>query len=84
MKIELSPYAYRQYKKLPLALQSLIKMAISKLAIDPFPPGVKKLSGRVGFRLRYGDYRIIYMVDEGKQIVTILAIAHRREVYLKK
>lgn len=81
MQIILSPHAHRQYKKLPPALQSVIKSTISELNSIPHPVNSKKLSGRPGYRLRYGNYRIIYEIDSNAKIITILAIAHRRDIY---
>ena len=55
--------------------------AIRSLAESPRPPGSQKLSSRPERRVRVGDYRIIYLVDDARHTVTISAIAHRREVY---
>ena len=55
-------------------------MAIDALATDP-RPGPPKLTGRDDFRLRVGDYRIVYAVDDEEHLVLIARIAHRREVY---
>ncbi len=81
MKIELTPHAHKQYKKYPTSLQLLFQNTIAKLADTPFPTGYKKLAGRDGYRIRYGDYRIIYKVDTKQKLITIIAIAHRREIY---
>ncbi len=53
------------------------------MAEEPFPPDVEKLSGidEDWYRVRVGDYRIIYDVDEGRLIVLVIRIGHRREVY---
>jgi mRNA interferase RelE/StbE len=58
-----------------------IKEAVQNLSHDPRPPGCKKLTGREGWRIRIGDYRVIYEIDDAKQILTILHIGHRRDVY---
>ena len=55
--------------------------AIKSLADIPRPSGIRKLSDRTALRLRVGDYRIIYSVDDNRRTVTIIAIGHRREVY---
>lgn len=47
----------------------------------PRPTGVKKLRGRDGYRLRVGDYRILYVVNDEEKRVEVFSIAHRREVY---
>jgi len=51
------------------------------LQFNPRPVGIKKLQGEDGFRLRVGDYRILYTIDDHMKLVTIFAIGHRREVY---
>lgn len=48
---------------------------------NPFPKGVKKLRGREGYRIRIGDYRILYEIDENMKKIEIFALAHRKEVY---
>ena len=58
-----------------------IKGAIGNLSQDPRPQGCKKLTGREGWRIRVGDYRVIYEIDDKQQTLTILHIGHRRDVY---
>lgn len=55
--------------------------AIDGLAAEPRPRGAVKLAGRDDFRIRVGDYRIVYAVDDKKRLVLVARIAHRREVY---
>jgi mRNA interferase RelE/StbE len=52
-----------------------------ELEQDPRPPGCKKLKGRDAWRIRIGDYRVIYEINDGHLIVTVITIGHRREVY---
>jgi mRNA interferase RelE/StbE len=80
MKIQLTPHAYKQYKKLPQSLQLLLQSTVAKLVDTPNPPEYKKLSGREGYRLRYGDYRIIYKIDSVAKLITIESLAHRKDV----
>ncbi|MEW6607371.1 MAG: type II toxin-antitoxin system RelE/ParE family toxin [bacterium] len=54
---------------------------IRALAQDPRPSGCLKLIGREGWRIRIGDYRVIYEIDDRRQVITILHIGHRRNVY---
>jgi mRNA interferase RelE/StbE len=55
---------------------------VEKLALDPRPTGCCKLTGSAErYRIRVGDYRIIYRIDDGKVVVLVLVIAHRREAY---
>ena len=55
---------------------------IEALAGDPRPPGCEKLAGHSGrYRVRQGDYRVVYSVDDGDRVVLIVKVGHRREVY---
>jgi len=63
-------------------LKKRLDDAIEVLSDDPRPPGCRKLAGTSDrYRIRVGDYRIIYRVDNGKVTVLVLVIGHRREVY---
>ena len=76
------PAALRQLTELPRLEQRRLKERIDRLAVDPRPPGVKRLHGRREYlRLRSGDYRAIYTVDDDRFTVLIIKIGHRREVY---
>jgi mRNA interferase RelE/StbE len=54
---------------------------IALLAEDPRPPGARKLQGRDGLRVRVGDYRVIYLVEDNVLRVLVIAVGHRREIY---
>ena len=58
-----------------------IRDAIGGLAEDPRPPGCLKLTGRDAWRIRIGDYRVVYEVDDRVRLVTVLHVGHRRDVY---
>ena len=58
-----------------------MRTAIDALSAEPRPPGAIKLAGRDDFRIRVGDHRIVYAVDDGNRHITVARIAHRREVY---
>ena len=58
-----------------------VRDAIIALAQDPRPPGCRKLTVHEGWRIRIGNYRVIYEIDDRKQTVTVLHIGHRRDVY---
>jgi mRNA interferase RelE/StbE len=73
--------AQKELSDLPKTTYERIKDAIRKLADDPKPRGIRKLSGRNGWRIRIGDYRVIYEIDNQNNSVTILHIGHRRDVY---
>lgn len=57
------------------------KESIGSLSDNPRPPGCKKLTGRDGWRIRAGDYRVIYEIDDSAQTVTVLHVGHRRDIY---
>ena len=73
--------AQKELAQLPKQEYERIKAAIKNLSQDPRPAGCKKLSGREGWRIRVGDYRVIYEIDDPQQNLTILHIGHRRDVY---
>lgn len=60
-----------------------IKTAISDLATNPRPPGCKKLKGKSHeyFRIRVGDYRIIYTIEDKVLLIVVVCVGHRREIY---
>lgn len=58
-----------------------VRDEIQALADEPRPSGCKKLKGREGWRIRVGDYRVIYDIDDEAQTVLIVHIGHRRDVY---
>jgi len=63
-------------------LKSRLDEAIESLADDPRPLGCRKLAGISDrYRVRVGDFRIVYRIDDGKVVVLVLLIGHRREVY---
>jgi mRNA interferase RelE/StbE len=63
-------------------LKARLDETIESLATEPRPPGCRKLAGTSDrYRVRVGNYRIIYRVDDGKVTVLVLLIGHRREVY---
>ena len=80
--VEVSSSAERQLGKIQRRDQVRIARAMSGLASDPRPAGSRKLAGYDDvYRIRVGTYRVIYSVDEGKIIVIVLKIGHRRDVY---
>jgi mRNA interferase RelE/StbE len=68
-------------EKLPIRDYDRVDRAILALADDPRPPGCTRLRGRTDWRIRVGDYRIVYGTDDERRVVEILHVAHRREVY---
>jgi mRNA interferase RelE/StbE len=73
--------AQRELANTPDSTLSHIRDAIRALGDDPRPPGCRKLTGREGWRIRVGDYRVIYEIEDSNDTITILHIGHRRDVY---
>ena len=71
----------KAYRRLRGSVADRIAAAIVGLGIDPRPTGSVRLAGRDDYRIRVGDYRIVYAVDDAKDLVLIARIAHRRDVY---
>lgn len=80
-RVEVTPAAARQLRKLPPEIAPRIRGAIEALALDPRPPAARRLSGRDGVRLRIGDYRLLYTIDDGVLRVVVVRLGHRRDVY---
>lgn len=66
---------------LPQSFHKRIAVRISGLAENPRPTGCQKLSGQDGYRIRIGDYRVVYTIDDKTSVVTVIAVGHRREIY---
>ena len=74
--------AERDIKSLPTALVDRILPRITALADNPRPTGCHKLAGsKNDWRIRIGDYRVVYEIDDARKQVKILRVRHRREVY---
>ena len=75
------PSAQKELGDLPIVFYERAKAAIFRLASEPGPRGSRKLSGRPGWRIRVGNYRIVYEIDNSAHSVTVLHVGHRRDVY---
>lgn len=73
--------AQKEVAKLPNEAYERVRDSINALAQEPRPPGCLKLTGREGWRIRVGQYRVIYEVDDTQRIVTVFHVGHRRDVY---
>ncbi|MDP3971289.1 MAG: type II toxin-antitoxin system RelE/ParE family toxin [Candidatus Nanopelagicales bacterium] len=80
-RIEVRPAAVRALRKLDPAEQRQLQGAIALVANDPRPPASRRLRGRPGFRVRVGDYRIIYTVTDDVLLVVVVTVGHRSDVY---
>lgn len=73
--------AQKQIAQLTTETQNRVEVALGTLADDPRPPGCRRLQGRDGWRIRVGNYRIVYTVDDDQRTVTVLQVGHRRDIY---
>jgi mRNA interferase RelE/StbE len=80
-KLSIRRKAQKQLEKLPANDYKKAKQTILGLANDPRPAGSKKLKGRDGWRVRQGNYRIIYEIEDGQLIVTVLEVGDRKDIY---
>jgi mRNA interferase RelE/StbE len=80
-RIEVRPAALRALRKIHPDDRKRIQGAIALLAQEPRPPGATSLRGRDGIRVRVGDYRIIYTVQDEVLLVVVVSLGHRKEIY---
>lgn len=73
--------AQKQLSNLPKQNYARVRDLMIGLGANARPSGCKKLTGREGWRVRYGDYRVIYEIDDVERRVTILDIGHRKDIY---
>lgn len=73
--------AQKELAQLPSGVYEQVRDIIRSLAYNPRPAGCIKLTARPGWRLRVGDYRLIYEINDKEQSVLILHIGHRRDIY---
>ncbi|MEO5331450.1 MAG: type II toxin-antitoxin system RelE/ParE family toxin [Magnetococcus sp. YQC-5] len=80
--IELSKLADRELRKLPRAIQEELGRIIDSLAFNPRPAGCLKMKGQNNiWRIRTGDFRILYTIKEDQLVIIVARIGNRREVY---
>jgi mRNA interferase RelE/StbE len=80
--LEIKPSATRELDALEDAVFARIDRRILSLAENPRPAGCKKLKGyKDTWRIRIGDWRVVYIIDDAAKLVSIARVAHRREVY---
>ncbi len=84
-EVRLAPAAVRQLRKLDPPGRRRVQAAIDLLAEDPRPPGARQLVGGAGeWRVRTGDFRIIYDIRDQELIVLVVKVGHRRDVYERR
>jgi mRNA interferase RelE/StbE len=80
--VEARPRVRKALRQFDVGTRKDVLEAIRSLGANPRPPGVRPLKGhRPWLRLRVGDYRIIYDVDDDARVVTVSVVGHRRDVY---
>jgi len=80
-RVLLKNSAEKELERLPVKTHDRIVECLLLLREDPRPAGARKLQGREGYRIRVGNYRILYLVDDSGRKVEVVSIAHRRDVY---
>jgi mRNA interferase RelE/StbE len=80
-RVYIKPSAAQELDDLPSKPRRAIARRIQNLAIDPRPPGCEKLSAQERYRLRQGQYRVVYAIDDEAKSVLVVKIGHRKEVY---
>ena len=84
-KVEFSRRAEKQFEALPQQIQIRLRPRIDELALYPRPPSARKLEGAENqYRIRVGDYRIIYEIQDSILHIILVRIGHRSEVYRKQ
>lgn len=80
--VEFLPSAARALGKLDVSVQRRLARAVDHLADEPRPPGAVKLRGSEDvWRVRVGDYRIVYRIEDDRLLVLVVIVGHRRDVY---
>lgn len=80
-RIEVTQAAAGQLRKLDPPIARRVQGAIELLAVDPRPPASRQLRGRPGYRVRVGDYRLIYTIQDDVLLVVVLRLGHRPDIY---
>ena len=80
-KVLIKRSAAKELEGLPPKVRRQVAAKLAGLAVTPRPPGVEKLSGQEKYRVRQGDHRVLYSIDDTAETVTVVKIGHRRDVY---
>lgn len=80
-RLDLRPSAEKDLDRLQGETWQRVKTALKDLRADPRPAGCVKLAGGEGWRIRIGDWRAIYDIDDGAHVVTVLRVKHRKDAY---
>ena len=80
-QLVIDKYAQKQLGKIPSPNFNRIIKAIHELSTNPRPAGYRKLTARPGYRIRIGDYRVIYNIEDKILTVYVIDIGHRKDIY---
>ena len=81
-EVTFRPAALRALRKLPTTISTRFITEIERLKINPRPHGATKLAGQLSiYRIRVGDYRILYEIQDKQLLVIVIDLGHRREIY---
>ena len=80
-RVVVKPSAAKELDKIPKRDLERVVKAIQSLSEDPRRHGAQKLSGEERYRVRQGDYRVVYEIDDTERVVVIVKVKHRREAY---
>ena len=83
-QVEVAKPVQKYLAKLPVSIYLRLKQAILSLEANPRPPGATKLTGQEAYRIRVGNFRIIYEIHDKILLVKVIDAGHRRDVYNKK
>jgi mRNA interferase RelE/StbE len=84
-EVAFTPRADRLFAKLPQDVQRRVIRALEELSVNPLPKGVKKLAGleETLWRIRVGNYRIVYSIRKKQLLILVVAVGHRSNIYLQ-
>ena len=80
-RVEINKKARKSLDKLSDSIVAPILIAMNDLSDNPRPQGVKKLKGRKGYRIRVGDYRVIYEIFDHVLVIEVIDLGHRKGIY---
>lgn len=84
-RVDFTDEARRQLRKLENSVRARIIRAVAGLESDPRPDGVKKLKGAKNkWRIRIGDWRVVYEIEDGRLVVLVVVVAHRSKAYKER
>ena len=80
-KIFIERSAQKALSKVPVRDQNRMIESIQNLSDNPRPSNAKKLTARSGWRIRIGNYRVIFEIEDDRLIITVISIGHRKDIY---